>query len=403
VFPSFGYVPSSVTTLGGASALVRKTLVSAYLHGNGNANTMVKGGTLQFTAYGVYSDGSVSLLPDSAGNAVTGWNTSNHAIAKVSTGGHVTAVGTGKVNVQATIGTLQSSPWTVTINGPLPAVSASPAAAPTAVRVSQGTGAAVSEESASAAGGAAPAAAPGAAAAPDAAAAASTEPAPAAAPTDSAPAAAPDGGVPIPIAGPAPAAPGKALPDAFLGPFWGIVSPAGGSASISNSHLFIGVPGGSNHDALLPSNQAVRVMQAIGNENYDVAIKIDSPLFAGDANTSQGLMVQSDSQNFITFALETDGSKIGLSAHTVTSGVATTVLQDSDLSQYQNPMYLRLTRNNSNYVAFYSTDGISWTQAATFTDTRIMTGIGPFAGNHNDTPANAVPVVMSVNWFDVQQ
>ena len=181
------------------------------------------------------------------------------------------------------------------------------------------------------------------------------------------------------------------------------MSPAGGSASISNSHLFIGVPGGSNHDALAPSNQAVRVLQAIGDESYDVAIKIDSPLFAGDANTSQGLMVLSDSQNFITFALETDGSKIGLSAHTVTSGVATTVLEDQDLSQYQNPMYLRLTRNNSSYAAFYSTDGISWTQAATFTDTQTMTWIGPFAGNHNDTPANAVPVVMSVNWFDVQQ
>jgi hypothetical protein len=31
------------------------------------------------------------------------------------------------------------------------------------------------------------------------------------------------------------------------------------------------------------------------------------------------------------------------------------------------------------------------------------TAIGPFASNYNDTPANAVPVVMSVNWFDVQQ
>jgi hypothetical protein len=398
VFPSFGYVPSSVTTLGGASALARKTLVSAYLHGNGNVNTMVTGGTLQFSAYGVYSDGSVSLLPDSAGNAVTGWNTSNHAIAKVSTLGHVTAVGTGKVNVQAVIGTLKSSPWTLTVNGaPQPVAAAAAPAAPAAARVSQGVGAAVSAESASAGGGAGPAAAP------EAAASAPTEPAPVAAPTDSAPAAAPDGSPAMPVAGPAPAAPGKAQPDAFLGPFWRIVSPAGGSASISNSHLFIGVPGGSNHDALLPSNQAVRVLQAIGNQNYDVAIKIDSPLFAGDANTSQGLMVLSDSRNFITFALETDGSKIGLSAHTVTGGVATTVLEDQDLSQYQNPMYLRLTRNNSSYVAFYSTDGISWTQAATFTDTKIMTGIGPFAGNHNDTPANAVPVVMSVNWFDVQQ
>jgi hypothetical protein len=207
----------------------------------------------------------------------------------------------------------------------------------------------------------------------------------------------------MPIAGPAPAAPGKAQPDAFLGPFWRTVAPADGSASISNSHLFIGVPGGSNHDALLPPNRAVRVLQPIGNENYDVGIKIDSALSAGDANTSQGLMVLSDSQNFVTFALETDGSKIGLSAHTVTSGVATTVFEDQDLSQYQNPIYLRLTKNDSTYITFYSTDGINWTQTATFTYTRIMTGIGPFAGNHNDTPANAVPVVMSVNWFDVQQ
>ena len=151
------------------------------------------------------------------------------------------------------------------------------------------------------------------------------------------------------------------------------------------------------------SNQAVRVVQTIGNQNFDVAIKIDSPLFATDANTSQGLMVVSDDRNFITFALQTDGTKVGLSAHTVAGGVATSVLQDSDFSQYQNPMYLRLTKTGSAYVALYSIDGINFTQAASFTDTAPPTAIGPFASNHNDTPANAVPVVMSVNWFDVQQ
>ena len=114
-------------------------------------------------------------------------------------------------------------------------------------------------------------------------------------------------------------------------------------------------------------------------------------------------MVLSDSQDFITFALETDGNKIGLSAHTVTGGVATTVFEDSDFSQYQNPMYLRLTKNGSAYVAMYSLDGVNWTQAASFTDANPTTAIGPFAGNSNDTPADAVPVVMSVNWFDVEQ
>jgi hypothetical protein len=200
-----------------------------------------------------------------------------------------------------------------------------------------------------------------------------------------------------------PAGPGRAEPDPFVGPFWRLVAPAGGSASISNSHLFIGVPGGSNHHPLGASNEAVRVVQAIGTADFDVSIKIDSPLIATDANTSQGLMVESANQELILFALVTDGTRVGLSAQSVARGVVTTLLEDHDLSQYQNPMYLRLTKNGSAYVALYSVDGASWTQAASFTNTMAADSIGPFASNYNDTPANAVPVVMSVNWFDVQQ
>jgi hypothetical protein len=147
----------------------------------------------------------------------------------------------------------------------------------------------------------------------------------------------------------------------------------------------------------------VRVVQAIGNEDFDLAVKIDSPLLASDGNTSQGLMVLSGNENFITFALTTDGTRIGLSARMVAGGVATTVLDDSDFSQYQNPMYLRVSKTGSAYVALYSVDGANWTQAASFTDAATFTSIGPFASNYNDTPANATPVVMSVNWFDVLQ
>jgi Chitobiase/beta-hexosaminidase C-terminal domain/Bacterial Ig-like domain (group 2) len=394
VFPSFGYVPSSVTALGVTpAAIAGKTMTSAYLHAT--ANTMVTGSTLQFTAYGVYSDGSVSKLP----NTAVAWGASNHKVAVISMGGHVTAMGTGVVNVQATVGTLKASYWTVTVrptaqpSAVQPAASAAMRAAPVAAQEAEPVTAARAEAS--------PAAnepsAPSAPAAPDAPEAAP----PAASPLG--PAAATPDGSSLVASAPPPAAPGKVQPDAFQGAFWRVVTPAGGSASISNSHLYLGVPGGSNHDAMLSSNQAVRVVQAIGNQNFDVTIKIDSPLFATDANTSQGLMVSSDARNFITFALQTDGTRVGLSAHTVTGGVATSVLQDSDFSQYQNPMYLRLTKSGSAYVALYSIDGINFTQAGSFTDTAAPTAVGPFASNYNDTPANAVPVVMSVNWFDVQQ
>jgi hypothetical protein len=147
----------------------------------------------------------------------------------------------------------------------------------------------------------------------------------------------------------------------------------------------------------------VRVVQTIGRENFDVAIKIDSQLFAADGNTSQGLMILSEGGDFVTFALTTDGTKIGLNARKVAGGAATTVLNDTDFSQYQNPMYLRVKKAGSAYVGFYSVDGTNWTQAVSFTDTTIFSSIGPFASNYSSTPGNAAPVVMSVNSFDVQQ
>jgi hypothetical protein len=297
------------------------TLTSAYLETPNNVNTMVIGGTLQFGVLGIYGTSTVSVsIP--ASQVV--WSSSNPAVLRVDGTGKVTAVGSGKANVQDQIGTVTGGAWTITIP---------PAAKAAAV----------------------------------------------------------------------PAGPGAALADIFHGPFWRLETPVGGSASISNSHLFLGVPGGANHDPLLPSNQAVRVVQTIGMEDFDVAIKIDSPLFATDGNTSQGLMILSGSKDFITFALTTDGTKIGLNARTVTGGAATTVLNDTDFSQYQNPMYLRVTKAGNAYVAFYSVDGANWTQAASFPDDTNFSSIGPFASNYSSTPANAAPVVMSVNWFDVQQ
>jgi hypothetical protein len=91
------------------------TLVSAYVAGKAGATTIVLGGTLQFIAYGNYSDGSVASLPDAQGNQVTGWNTSNHAIAKISSLGHATALGLGPVYIEAAIGTLTASPCEVTV------------------------------------------------------------------------------------------------------------------------------------------------------------------------------------------------------------------------------------------------------------------------------------------------
>jgi hypothetical protein len=91
------------------------TLMSAYLAAAGNANTITLEGTLQFTVYGTYSDGSVVALPDAEGDGVISWNTSDHARAKISAMGHATAMSTGTVNIEATIGSVTASPYPIKV------------------------------------------------------------------------------------------------------------------------------------------------------------------------------------------------------------------------------------------------------------------------------------------------
>ena len=207
--------------------------------------------------------------------------------------------------------------------------------------------------------------------------------------------------VPHPTQAAMAAGPGAPMASSFPGPLWQLFTPAGGTVAVANAHLTLTVPAGNNHDTLLPANNAVRVLQRIGNYDFDVAIKIDSPITATDPGTSRGLMVLADSQDFITFAIATDGTNISLTARTVTAGVATTVFNQATFNEYHNPICLRLTRTGTAYTAYYSPDGVVWIQAASFVDARVPTLIGPFASNYNNTPARAVAVVMAINWFDI--
>jgi hypothetical protein len=96
--------------------------------------------------------------------------------------------------------------------------------------------------------------------------------------------------------GPVPAVPAAPLSSSFPGPPWEVVAPQDGTASVSNQHLFLNVPGGSNQDTLHTSNEAVRVMQPIGDQSFDVSIKIDSPVVVTDVGTSRGLTVLADDE-----------------------------------------------------------------------------------------------------------
>ena len=180
---------------------------------------------------------------------------------------------------------------------------------------------------------------------------------------------------------------------------WKVVAPVGGGAAVSNGHLVITVPKGSNHDGFTPALDAVQVEQLIGNVNFDVNVKIDSTLAASAAYSGQGLMVEGDAHDYIRFELGAGGSSIQLSANTIVGGTQTAAFQLSPFSGYVVPTYLRLNRTGTTYTGYWSSDGVNWNKAGSFTDSLTVTGLAPYGWNYQSTPSNAPAVTASFDWF----
>src|SRR6202012_2966985 len=181
---------------------------------------------------------------------------------------------------------------------------------------------------------------------------------------------------------------------------WTVVAPAGGSAAVSNGHLIITVPGGSNHDAFTPALDAVQVEQQVSNANFDVNVKIDSTLAVSGKYSGQGILVEGDAHNYIRFEISANGSNISLSANTIVAGSQISKFQLSPFSGYLVPTYLRLNRTGSTYTAYYSADGVNWTNAGSFADSSLtVSGLALYGSNYQRTPTNAPAVTPSFDWF----
>jgi hypothetical protein len=180
---------------------------------------------------------------------------------------------------------------------------------------------------------------------------------------------------------------------------WQVRAPVGGSATVSNGELVITVPAGSNHDATQPALDAVQVVETIGNIDFDVAIKIDSSLTSATQYGEQGLLVEGDAKNYIRFEIGAGGTTTVLGVSTIVAGVSTSKVAIVPFSSYAVPTYLRLQRVGTTYTAYWSTNGTTWTLAGTFTDSLVVTGLAPFAGNYDSTPSKATGLTAKFDWF----
>jgi hypothetical protein len=174
---------------------------------------------------------------------------------------------------------------------------------------------------------------------------------------------------------------------------WTKVDPQGGASfTMSGSQLNIAVPGSVEHDVWSGGNMAPRVMQPAPNTDFEVEARFDASMNAG--YQMQGIIVEQDASNFLRFDFVRDDTNTRFFAASF-SGGAPTVRTDATVALVA-PFYLRVKRTGNAWTGSYSSNGTTWTQAASFTQALTVSSVGPFAGNAG-SPAPAF--TGSVNYF----
>jgi hypothetical protein len=93
------------------------TLKSGYLGNPGSVNVIVPTGTIQFTAYGVFSDGSTKTMsPYIYDYGPCQFSSNNTEVMEINqTTGFATANQAGQASISANCGNVGFSPWIVTV------------------------------------------------------------------------------------------------------------------------------------------------------------------------------------------------------------------------------------------------------------------------------------------------
>ncbi|MGA9115311.1 MAG: FlgD immunoglobulin-like domain containing protein [Bacteroidota bacterium] len=149
-----------------------------------------------------------------------------------------------------------------------------------------------------------------------------------------------------------------------------------------DARLSISVPAGAEHDAWVSGLNAPRVLQAINNTDFELEAKFDSPLT--EDYQIQGILIQQDVDNYLRFDFTRGPGGVDVFAGAILNGVPA---KQIDLPvTISAPAYLRIRRTGDLWTQYYSTDGVAWTAAGSFTSRLAVSAAGPFAGNAGTNP-----------------
>ena len=175
---------------------------------------------------------------------------------------------------------------------------------------------------------------------------------------------------------------------------WSYINPLGdGSQASDGATLQLGVPAGRAHDVWSTGDNGVRLEQSISNVDFDVVVKMNSPVTSG--SQMEGIIVEQDANTFLRFDLRHDGNSPRIFAASIAGG-AGTFRVDHALPGVTAPFWVRVKRSGSTWTESYSTDGTNFTVAGSFAFTLTASRIGLFVGNDNNAVTGQIPALNAI-------
>lgn len=183
-----------------------------------------------------------------------------------------------------------------------------------------------------------------------------------------------------------------------LNPMWSFYAQCCGRETMNGTDVLLAVPGSTVHD-VYAQNQAVGLLQSIADVDFQVEVKFDSIVTQGDQ--VEGILVQQDAQDFVWFSVYNDGNTSRLFAVATVGGVPTVEYNDPiTVAAGATSFWMRVTRNGENWTQSWSVDGATYNTAPSFSQTLVVSAIGPAGGNDTETPTSLAPnFTAAVDYF----
>jgi len=177
----------------------------------------------------------------------------------------------------------------------------------------------------------------------------------------------------------------------MLAGIWSMTDPQGDAtlstqgAGTDDAQLVLSIPAGTH----LPFNtiEAPRVTQVVSDSDFEIDVKFDS--IVSGSTKSQGVLILEDEARWLRFDFFSSATTLNLFAASTVAN-ASTQEHFSSLGATLNPTWMRINRTGDQWTLSWSTDGMAFTQAASFPFALNVTEAGVFVGNSG--PAHTMVV-----------